>query len=45
MVTFPDSVPSDHMILDIGPKTLMKYIQVIQDSDCVFMNGAMGYFE
>ena len=31
--------------LDIGPKTIEKYVKIIKDSAVVFANGPMGYFE
>ena len=31
--------------LDIGPKTIDKYVKLISESAVVFANGPMGYFE
>ncbi|MHA6259941.1 phosphoglycerate kinase [Sporosarcina sp. CAU 1771] len=40
-----DSIPSDWMGLDIGPKTAELYAEVIQNSKLVIWNGPMGVFE
>lgn len=40
-----DSIPSDWMGLDIGPKTVDKYRKVILESKLVIWNGPMGVFE
>ena len=40
-----DSIPADHMSLDIGPKTLEQYEKVIAESKLVIWNGPMGVFE
>ena len=40
-----DSIPSDWMGLDIGPKTKEQYADVISDSKLVIWNGPMGVFE
>lgn len=40
-----DSIPSDWMGLDIGPKTKEQYAKVIQESKLVIWNGPMGVFE
>ncbi|MGY4688992.1 phosphoglycerate kinase [Salibacterium sp. K-3] len=40
-----DNIPSDWEALDIGPKTLDAYTDVIQDSKLVLWNGPMGVFE
>ncbi len=40
-----DQVLSDEMILDIGPKTIKKIINIIDKSKTVFWNGPAGYFE
>lgn len=40
-----DSIPSDWMGLDIGPKTKEQYADVIRDSKLVIWNGPMGVFE
>ena len=39
------SIPDDWMILDIGPKTLEAFGQVIADAATVVWNGPMGVFE
>ncbi|MFV9510624.1 phosphoglycerate kinase [Tepidibacillus sp. LV47] len=38
-------IPADWQALDIGPKTIELYSQVIQDSKLVIWNGPMGVFE
>ena len=40
-----DAIPEGWMGLDIGPKTVEKYAQVIQDSKLIIWNGPMGVFE
>lgn len=40
-----DSIPSDKMALDIGPKTSQMYADIIKDSKLVIWNGPMGVFE
>ncbi|OCS87182.1 phosphoglycerate kinase [Caryophanon tenue] len=40
-----DAIPEGWMGLDIGPKTVKKYAQVIQDSKLIIWNGPMGVFE
>ncbi len=40
-----DSIPADHMGLDIGPKTVALYRDAIKDSKLVVWNGPMGVFE
>ncbi|OEH92258.1 phosphoglycerate kinase [Bacillus solimangrovi] len=40
-----DSIPSDWEALDIGPKTVETYKDVIQGSKLVIWNGPMGVFE
>ena len=41
--TFP--LPSDLMALDIGPKTVEHYAEIISKAKTVFWNGPMGVFE
>jgi phosphoglycerate kinase len=41
--TFP--FPSDMMALDIGPRTVEKYSEIISGSKTIFWNGPMGVFE
>ncbi|KGX92896.1 phosphoglycerate kinase [Pontibacillus halophilus JSM 076056 = DSM 19796] len=40
-----DSIPSDWEAMDIGPKTIEKYAEVIKESKLVIWNGPMGVFE
>ncbi len=40
-----DEILSDEMILDIGPKTIDKIINIIDKSRTILWNGPAGYFE
>ncbi len=40
-----NQVSPDEMILDIGPKTIMKILSVIEKSKTILWNGPAGYFE
>ncbi|UTR15968.1 phosphoglycerate kinase [Salipaludibacillus sp. LMS25] len=40
-----DAIPSDWQALDIGPKTLETYRDVVKNSKLVIWNGPMGVFE
>ncbi len=44
-VVLPTDIPDGWMGLDIGPKTIERYSDVIQASKSVFWNGPMGVFE
>ena len=44
-VMLPTDIPEGWMGLDIGPKTIERYTQVIQASKSIFWNGPMGVFE
>lgn len=41
----PDEVPGDWRILDIGPKTVEAYRDILIDAATIFWNGPMGVFE
>ena len=41
----PDEIPSDKMGLDIGPRTIEAFTEVILGSKTVLWNGPMGVFE
>ena len=38
-------IADDDLILDIGPKTINKIINIIENSETVLWNGPAGYFE
>jgi phosphoglycerate kinase len=40
-----DAVPSDAMILDIGPRTVALYAELLADAATVVWNGPVGAFE
>ena len=40
-----NEISSDEMILDIGPKTIQKIINIIDNSKTILWNGPAGYFE
>ena len=40
-----DQIPLGWMGLDIGPKTIQQYVEVIKNSSLVIWNGPMGVFE
>ncbi len=40
-----DEILSDEMILDIGPKTIIKIMDIIDNSKTILWNGPAGYFE
>ena len=40
-----DSIPADMMGVDIGPKTIKKFSDMIKEAKTVFWNGPMGIFE
>ncbi|MBC8309739.1 MAG: phosphoglycerate kinase [Phycisphaerales bacterium] len=39
------SIPKGWMGLDIGPETILKYTQILRDSNTIIWNGPMGVFE
>lgn len=40
-----EDIPDDGNILDLGPKTLATFGNLIAQSDVIFWNGPMGYYE
>jgi len=40
-----DAIPSDLMVVDIGPTARSRYRQILADARTVFWNGPMGVFE
>lgn len=40
-----DEVTSDVMALDVGPKTVERYGEILAAAACIFWNGPMGLFE
>ncbi len=40
-----DNFPANHMGLDIGPKTIEEYCQIVSQAGTVLWNGPMGVFE
>ncbi|MES2876310.1 MAG: phosphoglycerate kinase [Patescibacteria group bacterium] len=40
-----DEVEADDLILDIGPKTIERYVQAIEQAGTVIWNGTLGYAE
>jgi len=40
-----DHIPAERIGVDIGPKTIEKFIQILQNSRTVVWNGPMGVFE
>jgi len=40
-----NEISSDEMILDIGPKTIKKILNIIDNSKTILWNGPAGYFE
>lgn len=43
---FPiDKIPDGYIGLDIGPKTIEKFVKIIEQSKTLFWNGPMGKFE
>eukprot|EP01064_Diplonema_japonicum_P036843 TRINITY_DN844_c0_g1_i2.p1 TRINITY_DN844_c0_g1~~TRINITY_DN844_c0_g1_i2.p1 ORF type:complete len:604 (+),score=191.22 TRINITY_DN844_c0_g1_i2:59-1813(+) len=45
LITESADIPSDHMALDIGPKTRARYVKNISSCATVVWNGPMGVFE
>lgn len=40
-----DTIPSDALVLDIGPETIKKFVKVLEKSKTIVWNGPMGLFE
>jgi len=40
-----DEIPSSHLALDIGPKTIELFVRSIKKANTIFWNGPMGMFE
>lgn len=40
-----DQIPDDWQGLDIGPETIKKFVQVVENSKTILWNGPMGVFE
>jgi phosphoglycerate kinase len=40
-----DELPVDEMLVDIGRKTVEKYVDIIKKAKTIFVNGPMGIFE
>ena len=40
-----DTIPSDALVLDIGPETITEFVSVLKRSKTVVWNGPMGLFE
>lgn len=40
-----DEIPSGHLALDIGPKTIELFVRSIKKANTIFWNGPMGMFE
>ena len=38
-------IPQDKLLIDIGQKTIDRYVDIIHEAGTVFMNGPMGVFE
>ncbi|CAJ15976.1 phosphoglycerate kinase [Trypanosoma brucei brucei TREU927] len=45
LITEDQNIPEGHMALDIGPKTIEKYVQTIGKCKSAIWNGPMGVFE
>ncbi len=44
-VVAAEAVPSDLLIVDLGPESRMRYTEALADAQTVFWNGPMGVFE
>ena len=44
-VSTAQEIPQDQMVLDIGPATVMLYVEALHDASTIIWNGPMGAFE
>lgn len=40
-----DELPSDHLLIDVGEKTIAQYIDVVNTAATIFVNGPAGMYE
>ncbi len=40
-----DELPVDHLLVDIGEKTIARYIELVQSAETIFVNGPAGIYE
>jgi phosphoglycerate kinase len=45
LVTTDQNIPADYMALDIGPKTIEQYKEIVRECKAAIWNGPMGVFE
>ena len=45
VITEDANIPEGHMGLDIGPKTIAEYVNIVNNSKTIVWNGPMGVFE
>jgi len=45
VVSLPAGVPAERKAVDIGPRTIDKYAEVLRSAKMIFWNGPMGVFE
>jgi phosphoglycerate kinase len=39
------NLPVDHLLTDIGPETIARYIKLIENAETIFINGPVGVYE